>query len=223
MTDPFTPAEEQDALAAEYVLGVQDASERTSVEQRIRNDAGFARRVAAWEYRLAGLNHGFAEAVSPNLLPQIEARLFGTTATPRRGWLPQWLLGAGLAGALALVALVFLPPTALPPPEAPLVATLAAEGQALVFAARYDAAAGELIVTRTGGDAADPASVHELWLIAGDAAPVSLGLIPATELRLALPALPPGAVLAISLEPAGGSPTGLPTGPVLVTGTVVDL
>ena len=219
--DPFTPAEDEDALAAEYVLGVQDAAARSDVERRIRSDAAFARRVTEWEHRLGGLNGGFAEVPVPNLLPAIEARLFGKAAPlPARLWWPQWLLGAGLAGALALVALVILPP---PAPEAPLVATLAAEGQALVYAARYDRAAGELIVTRTGGDAAEATKVHELWLIAGGAAPVSLGLIQTAELRRALPALPPGAVLAISLEPTGGSPTGAPTGPVLVTGSVTDL
>ena len=223
MTDTVSPAEDDDAAAAEYVLGVQDAADRTGVEQRIRSDAAFARRITDWEYRLGGLNGGFAEVPAPDLLPAIEARLFGRADVPRRAWLPRWLLGAGLAGALALVALLILPPPAPPTPEAPVVATLVAEGQTLVYAARYDAAAGELIVTRTGGEAAEATKVHELWLIAGGAAPLSLGLIDATGLRRALPALPPGAVLAISLEPAGGAPDGVPTGPVLVTGTVAAL
>lgn len=222
MTDHLTPFEDDDTLAAEYVLGVQDMTERSQVEARIRVDAAFARRVTAWEQRLAGLNDGFAEVPAPDLLPAIEARLFGrSTPAPSRRWWPQWLMGAGLAGALALVAVLILPPP--PAPEAPLVATLAADGQALTYAARYDATAGELIVTRTGGPAAEADKVHELWLIAGSAAPVSLGLIETAELRRPLPALPPGAVLAVSLEPTGGSPTGQPTGPVLVTGQVADL
>ncbi len=223
MTDAFSPTEDDDAAAAEYVLGVQDAAARAGVAQRIRSDAGFARRVTEWEYRLGGLNDGFAEVPAPDLLPAIEARLFGRAEAPRRNWWPQWLLGAGLAGALALVALLILPPPAPPAPDTPLVATLAADGQALVYAARFDAAAGELIVTRTGGEAAEATKVHELWLIADGAAPLSLGLIDATGLRRALPALPPGAVLAISLEPAGGAPDGAPTGPILVTGTVANL
>ena len=33
---------------------------------------------------------------------------------------------------------------------------------------------------------------------------------------------PPGDLLAVSLEPAGGSPTGLPTGPVLSHGKVLS-
>ena len=217
MTDHLTPAEDDDALAAEYVLGVQDMAERAVVGARIRSDAAFARRVAEWEYRLGGLNDGYDDAPAPDLLPALEARLFGKP--PARPWWPQWLLGAGLAGALALAAVLILPPA----PLAPLVATLAADGQALTYAARYDAGTGELTVTRTAGDAAEAAKVHELWLIAGAAAPVSLGLIETASFRRALPALPPGAVLAISLEPAGGSPTGQPTGPVLVTGQVANL
>ncbi|MGQ0566413.1 MAG: anti-sigma factor [Gemmobacter sp.] len=221
MTDTFSPAEEDEALAAEYVLGVQDAAERALVERRLRDDAAFARQVTGWENRLAGLNDGFAEAPAPALLAAIEARLFGRPEAPRRSLWPQWLLGAGLAAAVALAALFIVSPP--PAPDAPLVATLAAEGQALVYAARYDAAAGELIVTRTAGEPAAATLVHELWLIAGTAAPVSLGLIETAELRRPLPVLPPGAVLAISLEPAGGSTTGAPTGPVLVTGAVTDL
>lgn len=220
MTDlPILPEDDDDALAAEYVLGVQDASERAAVEARIRRDAGFARAVAEWETRLGGLNAGFAEVPAPNLLPAIEARLFGTPpAAARRRWSLNWLFGAGLAAALGVFAFILLSPA--PPPQAPLVATLSAENQPLVYAARYDRASGELTLTRAGGPEAEAGRVHELWLIAGSAAPVSLGLIESAEFRRALPDLPAGAVLAVSLEPAGGSPTGQPTGPVLVTGAV---
>ncbi|MCD6061837.1 MAG: hypothetical protein K0S16_2148 [Moraxellaceae bacterium] len=66
----------------------------------------------------------------------------------------------------------------------------------------------------------------ELWAIPEGGAPQSLGVIrrsEATKAEVALGAeaqarLAGGKVLAISLEPAGGSPTGAPTGPVLYTG-----
>lgn len=63
----------------------------------------------------------------------------------------------------------------------------------------------------------------ELWLIT-DAGPVSLGLLPTTgEGRLKLPDGVSGAqlTLAVSLEPAGGSPIGKPTGPVLTSGPAI--
>ena len=58
------------------------------------------------------------------------------------------------------------------------------------------------------------------------AAPRSLGLVPASGVgRITLPAVPDVALasvpaLAVSLEQAGGSPTGAPQGPVLYTGRV---
>jgi anti-sigma-K factor RskA len=57
----------------------------------------------------------------------------------------------------------------------------------------------------------------------GGAPPVSLGLIPGVgNATLPLNAAQLGVLaqtmtLAVSLEPAGGSPTGLPTGPVIFT------
>jgi len=66
----------------------------------------------------------------------------------------------------------------------------------------------------------------ELWMLPDGSAPRSLGLIPATGVgRVNLPAVPDVAfanvpALAVSLEQAGGSPTGAPQGPVLYTGKV---
>jgi anti-sigma-K factor RskA len=205
--------EEDDALAAEYVLGVLDLAERTAVDDRLRRDTLFAARVHAWETRLAGLNDGFADVPAPNLLPKIEARLFPQVAKPARNWFG-WLAGAAAAAAIAAVAVMVVPRT--PVPE--FVATLAGEGQPMVFAASY--ADGNLTLTQTQGTVAGSGNDYELWLIVGDAAPVSLGLIDAPAVTRPLDRLPEGAIFAISLEPTGGSTTGAPTGPVLVTGVV---
>jgi anti-sigma-K factor RskA len=97
-------------------------------------------------------------------------------------------------------------------------ATLASEGQPLVIDASY--AEGVLSITQSAGPAAATGSVYELWLIEGDNAPVSLGLIEGPSVERPVGNMPAGAILAISLEPSGGSTTGAPTGPVLVTGVV---
>lgn len=204
-----------DALAAEYVLGVLDLPERLAVETRLARDADFALRVTAWENRLSGLNDEFADAPAPNLLPQIEARLFGKPA-PRRRPLFGWLAGALTAAAVA-VAVVAL----MPRPAPPLVATLGAEADPLRFEARHDGQ--NLIVTRVAGTAAPAGQVQELWIIAPEAAPVSLGLLADGPLSVPYPDTPEGWTLAVSLEPAGGSPTGAPTGPVLAAGQITDL
>jgi anti-sigma-K factor RskA len=217
MTDtPMTPREEDDALAAEYVLGVLDLTERNAVEVRIKSDPAFAAMVAAWESRLSGLNDEFAEVPAPNLLPKIEARLFPVAAAPKRS-LFGWFAGVAVAATVAIAAIALWP--TVPQPE--LVATLQGEGQPLVIAASY--AEGEISVTRTGGPEAAEGSVYELWLIAGENAPVSLGLIEGETVNRQVGNMPEGAVLAISLEPDGGSPTGQPTGPVLVTGVVTRI
>jgi anti-sigma-K factor RskA len=82
----------------------------------------------------------------------------------------------------------------------------------------------ELRVTTIAPRPEPPASSYELWMLpGGNAPPVSLGLIPGTG-NVALPlsaaqrtVLAQTPTLAVSLEPAGGSPTGAPTGPVLFT------
>jgi anti-sigma-K factor RskA len=71
----------------------------------------------------------------------------------------------------------------------------------------------------------------EVWLVPPDGTPRSLGLLPSVEggttVALNLPrdaaeALATGQ-LAVSLEPSGGSTTGVPTGPVLFSGAVLPV
>ncbi|MBL4917319.1 anti-sigma factor [Szabonella alba] len=222
MTPPQPPLDDaDDLLAAEYVLGVLSIDERIGAENRARRDAGFADAMAAWELRLAGLNENFHEIKAPNLLPRLEERLFGKPE-PRPPFWRNWFLGAGSAAALAIAVLAFLPMTTPPPGTAPQhLATLSAEAGSL----RYDIGleGDELHIIRVAGEAAEAGRVHELWLIAGEAAPVSLGLIGTEPTVLPASGLAPGVVLAVSLEPEGGAPGGAPTGPVLVTGVVEDL
>lgn len=213
MTDaPLTPREAEDALAAEYVLGVLDAAERAEVAARIKRDPAFAARVADWEDRLSGLNDGFDEAPAPNLLPKIEARLFPRPA--RRGLLNLgWLSGALVASALTLATVAIL----VPPLPAP-VATLATADNRLAYEVTHFG--GSLQVTRVAGVSAVPGQVHELWVIAPDASPVSLGLLEDRPLVVSYPVPPAGFVLAVSIEPEGGSHTGQPTGPVILTAEI---
>lgn len=213
MTDTaLTPEEEDDALAAEYVLGVLDLPERMAVEARAKADPAFAAQIAAWEDHFAELNDGFAEAPAPNLLPRIEARLFPKAERPRFNWFR--LLGAAGLVASLLLAVVLVLPEAKPD----FVATLATKDASLAYEARFDD--GRLTVVRVAGDAAATGKVHQLWMIAPGQSPVSLGLLEGAELALDYPLPPPGWLLAVSLEPEGGSPSGLPTGPVILTAQV---
>ena len=215
---PLSPEEADDALAAEYVLGVLSLSERAEAEARLKRDTGFAARVTAWEGRMAGLNDGYAEAPAPDLLPKIEARLFPQAARPapaRRGFGLSfgWLSGAAVAAVLALATVA-----TLAPPRTERLVVLATADQRL----SYDVSTfgDTLRVTRVAGVPAVAGQVHQLWLIAPGESPVSVGLLGDQPLTVTYPVLPEGYVFAVSVEPEGGSPTGLPTGPVILTAIV---
>ena len=215
MTDaPLSPRDADDALAAEYVLGVQDLAERSATETRVKRDPAFAALLTGWENRLSGLNDGFADAPAPNLLPRIEARLFPVAASrPRRLTSLRWLAGAAFAASLVIIGIA-----TLVPPRPDLVAVLATADNRL----SYEVASfgTTLQITRVAGVPAVEGQVHELWVIAPGSAPVSLGLLQDQPLVVTYPVPPTGWVLAVSVEPEGGSLTGQPTGPVILTAQV---
>ena len=77
---------------------------------------------------------------------------------------------------------------------------------------------------------ADATRVPELWLIPADGKPRPVGLLQGRQAGHASHCPPiwsalakSNAVLAVSLEPPGGSPTGQPTGPVIATGKLTSL
>ncbi len=220
MTDaPLNQREADDALAAEYVLGVLDRVDRAEAASRIKRDPGFAAMVTAWEFRMGGLNDGFAEAPAPNLLPAIEARLFPKPARAggeTGGWFSGifgWVSGV-LVGAFVVLAVVAF----VAPPRSMRIATLATVDHRLAY--EVVEFGGALKITRVEGDSAGAGRVHELWLIAPGKAPVSLGLLEDTPLIVDQPVPPAGWTLAVSLEAAGGSKSGVPTGPVILSAEI---
>ncbi len=211
MTSALSP--DDDLLAAEYVLGVQDSETRAGLDKRVRREPLFAGAVTDWENRLGGLNDAYDAVPAPDLLAKIEARLFPSAPVAARRRFSWFGVISGLATAAALVVavvIVTVPPQA---PLAPLLTTLAAAD--LVYEVRADGQT--LQVTRVSGNPAPAGEVHELWVIAPGASPVSLGLLADATLTVAYPTPPAGFALAISVEPAGGSPRGLPSGPVIAT------
>ncbi|MBO3758841.1 anti-sigma factor [Ciceribacter sp. L1K22] len=220
-----------EVLAGEYVLGALDTDARREVEERMRRDRQFAAIVWRWEENLSQFSETYAEEPVPaQTFAQIEARLFGPAVVASvwtRVWqsLPFWrgLSLAGFAGLAAFTAFAVAP--GLAPEPAPLVAEMAGEDGAVNLLARYDERSGRLSVTPVAaGDGAEKSL--ELWLIVGSGAPRSLGVLPQTgEGELAVPTnlrrdLAAGAVLAVSVEPLGGSPTGRATGPVIAVGPI---
>lgn len=216
-----------DILAAEYVLGVLPAEERRRASARIENEPGFARMVDRWEVHFAPLAAAYPEVEPPVSVRRAIHHRVSREAAARVDLWSSLAFWRGLAAAaLTVLALSIAMPYASPPTEAPrkmMVASLAAEGSPVKYMAMYDAANGEIGLSHVAGDRA-AGKDFELWMVEGDKPPVSMGVIPVGstthmpvkgDMREKLAA---GSVLAVSLEPTGGSPTGLPTGPVVAAG-----
>jgi anti-sigma-K factor RskA len=228
-----------DTVAAEYVLGVLPADERREAARRIDGEPAFARLVDRWEVHFAPLAAAYAEVEVPaGVKIAVDRRLFssgtalGQQAAPGPGLLSSLGFWRGLAAAaLAALALYIALPFLNPPAEAPremLVASLAADGSDVRYLAVYDERTNDIGLSRVAGEPAQ-GSDFELWMIEGQQAPVSLGVIPdgasarlpvSDQLRARMIS---GVVFAISVEPAGGSPTGQPTGPVVAAGDLKSI
>ena len=210
-----------EATAAEYVLRLLPEEEERLFERRMREDTDLAQDVEAWEVYFSTLAEDVpAEVPPPGVWSRIESRLF---KPPQRSLRRRLLPYVGGALAAALIAWVVVENGLLDPAPAELVAQLSPTEGALTLEARFQRETGVLRVDRLDGEAPE-GRVLELWLIAdAGSAPRSLGLLDSTDgTVLSLPteiaqALP-GATLAVSDEPPGGSPTGAPTGTVRAAG-----
>lgn len=237
-----TPADlDPELRCAEYALGILDAPAREALEQAVRTDADLAATLARWEQRFAPL----AEDLTPIAVParvwkRIERDLGflparQPSASAASGWwndLRLWRfvgIGASVA-ALALVAvnLVWMratPGTTEVASASPyMVATIARPDGVAHWTATFDQRRRDIVLVPAVKPTIEAGRATELWLIPPGEKPVPLGVFPAdAPATLALSAdvaarVSARAVLAVSIEPPGGSPTGQPTGPVVATG-----
>jgi anti-sigma-K factor RskA len=198
---------------------------------RLHAEPALAARVTGWHARLGSMADEVGPvAPAPALKARLDIALFGEPERPPSllGGLWFWR-GLSLAALVlaAILGVLLLRPVTPPPGGQILTADIAAEDASLRMIAVYDAADGQLRLSRSAGGPAAGRAL-ELWAIEGDAAPVSLGVLPeSTTASVALPddlrPPPAGTVFAISDEPPGGSPTGQPTGTVLAAGAVTPL
>lgn len=229
--------EGNDVVAAEYVLGALSMDERQAVARRIASDPEFARMVDVWEGRLAPLAAGYPEVEAPaTVKTAIEGRLFASSASPTAGtssslWssLAFWraLATAAIAALVIAVVVPYINPLA-ETPQFKLVASLADDGSDVKYLVVYDASHHDVRLSQVSGERASGKD-FELWMIEGKNPPISMGVIPpGTTTRITVSPetqkkLAQGAILAVSLEPAGGSPTGQPTGPVVAAGDLKSI
>lgn len=209
-------------LAAEYALGTLRGPARRRLERIAQRDPAVEQALLRWSGRFARMDEADAATPPPDVWRHLEQRLFAPRARPagRRTW--GWLSFA--AAVIAAAALALMLPLSEPQLLQP-VAVLQGDpdaGRIVVLADRARRSV-EVAVLRPASVPAD--RVLELWAVPADGSgPRSLGLVSASaSTRLSLPAQfelsgDRYTALAVSVEPPGGSPTGAPTGPVIMSG-----
>ncbi|WEJ59188.1 anti-sigma factor [Devosia sp. FJ2-5-3] len=219
-------------LVAEYVLGLLDSAEHLRVEKLIADSPALQKERDFWSARFAALDSEFSEVTPPARTWQsIEMRLFPTPV--RASWWDSLALWRGItAGALAIAVAAVGFSLVQPAPDSAalttqLVAALRAEGSDVQFVALYDGSGAVRLTALSGSEIPD--RDYELWAIQGGGAPVSMGIVPVNarsvvELSPAIQAgWGEGSVLAITLEPKGGAPNGIATGPIVAQGAVTRI
>jgi len=222
----------RDLLAGEYAMGLLPPRARARFERLMAGDAELQRRVADWQERLTPIDRTAASVSPPRRVWRAieQGTLQRSLPVPPEssGWLQSLAFWRGFAGAAAALAAALAIYIALGPGPArtpTVLAVLADSAGTPAFIAMRTERAEEVSVVPVRTQTLQAQKSFELWAIAGGP-PKPLGLVSATPDRpLLVPAsavVTAGTVLAVSLEPEGGSPTGLPTGPVLFQGKVLS-
>jgi anti-sigma-K factor RskA len=225
----------RDKLAAEYVLGTLTGRARARFQSLLRYDAGLKRLVADWEARLTPLAIAASGVTPPPRVWRSLAQRIGGGAAGWRAGLAFWRGLAVASSAFALVLAGFIGMAPRPEPPMAMVAVMSDDRgiPAMVVSWPKMAEMREPHIrikiiqdhpTMASGTA------WELWMLSGErSAPLSLGLVTTDtdqvmKLKPALASRMDSAwSVAMTVEPAGGSPTGAPTGPVIFKGQCVKI
>lgn len=231
--------EEDEALAGEYVLGTLSGPEREAFARRLPNDAALSAAVSQWESRLAPLADTAAPvSPPPHVWPAIERSIGASQAGTQqpsnvidfRKRLNRWKAATAVLGALAagLAGIVVLDGLSVPPEAAPgrYVAVVNSDGHEPALIAEVDTATGLIRIRSLAATTPEGRSL-ELWHIPEGGSAKSLGVLQAGSeaqtIREAVERGPVDGIIAVTVEPEGGSPTGQATGPIVYTGRLVPI
>ncbi len=230
----------RERLAAEYVLGTLRGRARRRFEGLMHGDAALRRTVAEWRDRIGAMAE-FVPAATPRaqVWRTIETRLGLRPASPpwqfwRHGSLGFWR-GLGVVTSMTAALLLVTVMQREPEPAVSDIATLLDDKAQAALLVTADRERKLLTVRLVASAPPGPGQVLQLWAIPQQGKPRSLGLLASSEQQggqqggrrgqpLTLALTPQGigadvALLAVSLEPAGGSPDpNGPSGPVLYKG-----
>jgi anti-sigma-K factor RskA len=213
-------------LAAAHALGTLRGRARRRFERLARQDDIVAQLISRWEIELAKLAEN-VPAIDPpaRVWREIESRISPRTSDrgPRASF---WRAFGLLAGGLATALLAFFVWTSSARhDEALFVAVLTAQDSGpRAVVSMHEPDTLRVRIMKPWKDAEGKSL--ELWVLPVEGAPRSLGLVANAagdtliRIRANDPRMRAASALAVSLEPAGGSPTKLPTGPVLCSGAI---
>ncbi|MGH6925685.1 MAG: anti-sigma factor, partial [Propylenella sp.] len=139
-------------------------------------------------------------------------------------WRGATVVTGALAAALAIFAVIdrqSLPPE---PVGGRFVAVVDSGGREPALIAEVNTATG-IITVRSLAAETPPGRSLELWHVAEGGAPRSLGILQASldAQTIQNVAGPVDGIIAVSVEPEGGSPSGAPTGPVIYSGRLIPV
>lgn len=227
------------ALAAEYALGTLRGPAKRRFERLLHDDFTLREEVQRWENDLyPPLLEALPEQPPPERVWKTVNRQIRPDAVSRAktkrsasGGLWQsigfWRGWAALASAALLVLVLYQPleQPDLARKQPTHVAVLTDSANRPAWLVQVNDERTRLRVQTLHAQQREADRSFELWLLPdGERGPVSLGLLPAggaAELALrpsARQLLSSATGMAVSLEPAGGSPEAGPTGPVLYQG-----
>jgi anti-sigma-K factor RskA len=231
----MTDAREPNTQAAEYVLGLLEGEARMDAERRLASDASFAREVERWRTRFAEFDDNTdAVPAGEGLWRRIEATVGNAPASVARPslWSKLWsdisvLRIATVGATLAVMMLAIGLGVAIRQARLqPIMVAVLVDGDR-TGAVVHAFADGRTVLLPLTFINVPSGRVLEVWTLPSrERGPVSVGLMDrARTLELNLKDLPqpgPNQLFEITLEPAGGSPTGRPTGPILFKGNTAQ-
>ncbi len=218
-----------DALCGEYLLGTLRGVARRRFERALREEPRVALQLRHWQALFAPRYSKMIELQpSPQGWKRLERELelarYRAPWHRRAGFWRAWAVAATAALALGVGFAWLRPvPEAQQPRE---IALLTGKADVSRVTAKLSRDGRTLELSAARAVLAGPAQSYELWLLPAEGgAPVSLAVLGSLDARFVLPPgqvgrLRAGAKLAVSVEPAGGSPTGAPTGAVILVGEI---
>ena len=219
----------RDALIGEYLLGTLQGRARRRFERALARDRALQARLDYWQRTMVvkaakGMEVEPQPATWRRLARTLDLAQYRAPWYARLGFWRGWAVAATAALVFAIGVPVLRP--LLDRPAQFALATLA--DQRGVAAVKVDVIPRDhvLVLAPERPIVASANQSYELWLLPADGrAPISLAVLGQLAARVTVSddnakLVQNGAKLAVSVEPAGGSPTGAPTGPVILIGDV---